>query len=117
MKIKEIIENRNCNYMRSRVSEIFERYKDKEVVVSLIENSFGVAFLIKGKVKPFAFAMLNKPLVSDYSYTIQEIEVKEYFKLLNEVKEEESIKVVDEEQFKQVKAKSMLQALNQEDNN
>jgi len=113
MKIKEIIRN-DRYYARSRVNEIFCRYENEDVVVSLIENSFGVAFLIKGKVKPFAFITLRKPIVADYGYTTQEIQVEKYFKLLNEVKQEEKIETIDEEKFKQIKAKSMLQALNQE---
>lgn len=93
----------------SRVREILLRYFNQEVVTSLIFNSFGTAFLIKGKVKAFAFVILNHPI--SYTYNIHEIEVKNYFKLFEKVKEKEKKVIINETKLREIKAKNTLNEL------
>lgn len=98
-------------YAHSHILKIFDRYVDKAVVTSYIKNDFGVVFLIKGKVKGFAFAILKKMLCCDYYYNASQLSIKDYFKLRAEIKNKETIHILDEEAEESIKAKCMLNEL------
>ena len=84
--------------------------KEENSCVSYVKNSYCVLFLIKGKVKPFAFAYIDKK-ISPYYYSISLLELKYYFQLQEQAKGEEIQELVDENLLKKIKAKIMLQEI------
>lgn len=95
----------------SKTLKTLGRYFNKDCVVSYAKNSLGVIFLIKGKVKPFAFAYIDK-VITPYYYTITMIdELTDYFNLYENIKLNETKELVSEDLLKRVKAKIMLQEI------
>lgn len=110
MKIDDILIDLKKIYCHSKARKILERYYYQDVVTSFIYNSFGIAFLIKGKVKPFAFVVLDYPIA--FSFNLHEIDVKAYFKLFEKTKRKEGKTIIDEKMLQEIKAKNMLLELN-----
>jgi len=112
MKPSELIKDYNVSG-HSQDEQTLNRYLYQDVVTSYIKNSFGIVFLIKGKVKPFAFAVL-KPNLSYhyYNYNLKVISVKEYFQLREQaINENQEIIFTDEELEKKIKALALLSEL------
>jgi len=112
MKPSELLENYKVNG-HSKDEQTLDRYLYQDVVTSFIKNSFGVVFLIKGKVKPFAFAVLKNNLSYHYyNYNLKSISVKEFFQL-REIAEQEKqeISFTDIELEKKIKAIALLNEL------
>jgi len=98
--------------------QTLNRYLYQDVVTSYIKNSFGIVFLIKGKVKPFAFAVIKNNLSNHYyNYNIRGISIKDFFQL-REIAEQETQEIVfnDEEKEKQIKAIMLLNELKENGN-
>ena len=110
LKINELIDYPKSIYARSSVLKILEKYIDKEVITSYIKNDFGVVFIIKGKIKAFAFACIRRDLCSSY-YNIEQLNINKYFKLRNEINNKDTITILDEETEKSIQAKCMLNEL------
>ena len=93
--------------------QTLNRYLYQDVVTSYIKNSFGIAFLIKGKVKPFAFAVIKNNLSYHYyNYNLKAISVKEYFQLREQaINENQEIIFTNEELEKKIKAIILLNEL------
>jgi len=106
--ISEMIDYPNKIYARSRIMGIFDRYSNKEIITSFIKNDFGCMFIIKGKVKAFAFVVLKRELCSSY-YNVEELTPNKYFQLREEmVKDKNTIHILDSEAEETIKAKCML---------
>ena len=101
--------NPQNSYGHSYTESTISRYNFKDVVTAYIKNSFGVAFLIKGKIKDFAFVFLNSPYHDGYN--LQMIKIQDFFKAFENAREEEKV-IVDNKALKQIKAKQMLRELN-----
>lgn len=112
MKPSEIIPIDEIDLVgHSHTLKTLNRYFDEDCVVSYVKNSYSVIFLIKGKVKPFAFAYIDEKL-SPYYYSISLIEnISNYFNLFEKAKCEEKLELVDEKLLQKVKAKIMLQEI------
>ena len=97
----------------SQDEQTLNRYMYKDVVTSFIKNSFGIVFLIKGKIKPFAFAVLRNNLSYHYyNYNLKAITLKEYFQLREQAtNENQEIIFTDLELEKKIKALALLQEL------
>ena len=93
--------------------QTLDRYKYQDVVTSYIKNSFGIAFLIKGKIKPFAFVVLKNNLsYESYGYNFKQIPVKYYFQLREQAEQEkQDVVFTEEEKEKQIKALCLLEEL------
>ena len=112
MKPRELLKDYNISG-HSQDEQTLYRYMDKDVITSYIKNSFGIVFLIKGKVKPFAFAVIKNSLSYHYyNYNLKGISVKEFFQL-REIAEQEQqeINLTDIELEKKIKALALLQEL------
>jgi len=95
--------------MHSQDKNRLTRYLGKEVVAAYTENSWGVAFIIKGKVKPFAYIAFK---IQEFNgYQAQGIKLSSFFKLLERGEKNGDIIWKDEEKLKQINAKRMLTAL------
>ena len=109
--INEVVNYPKNIYERSRICGIFDRYNDKEVVTSYIKNDLGCIFIMKGKVKAFAFVVLKRDLVSSY-YNVEELSPNKYFQLREEmIKDKGTITILDTQAEESIKAKCMLIAL------
>lgn len=107
-KLNEVIDYPRSIYARSRILGIFDRYNNKEVVTSYIENDFGCMFILKGKVKAFAFVVLKRELCSSY-YNVEELTPNKYFKMREEmIKDKTTITILDDKAEETIKAKCML---------
>ncbi len=109
IEINKLI-NQNETYAHSHILKIFGRYYNKAVVTSYIKNDFGIAFLIKGKVKGFAFVKIKSSVSPSY-YNTSQLNLNSYFKLRAEVKDKTTIHILDEEAEESIKAKCMLNEL------
>jgi len=110
MKINELINYPQEVYAHSNIIKIFNRYINEDIITSYVKNDFGVIFLIKGKIKGFAFAVIKKKLCN-YYYNSSQLTPNEYFKLREEIKDRHTIHMVDEKGEDKIKAKCMLKEL------
>ena len=94
----------------SKAIKCLNYYFNEDCVVSYAKNSLSLIFLIKGKIKPFAFAYIDTK-ITPYYYNICLIPLKDYFELFETIKNQEVSQLVDETKFKQVKAKMILKEI------
>lgn len=107
MKIDELTNYPDKIYARSGIISILNRYLDKEVITSYIKNDFGCMFIIKGKIKAFAFVVIKRDLCSSF-YNIEQLTPNKYFKFREEIEDKNTIFILDEQEEESIKAKSML---------
>ena len=110
IKIIDLIDYPKNIFGHSNTLKIFDRYSDKEVVTSYVKNDFGIMFLISGKVKGFAFAVLKRDLCYSH-YNTEQITPQKYFQIRAEIKDKSSIHILNEQAEDKIKAKSMLEEL------
>lgn len=116
MKPQELLKDFDRVTSHSHVEKTLNRYLNEDVVTSYIKNSFGVVFLIKGKIKPFAFSILKREITNYYyGYNMTMITLKNFF-ILRDIAEQESQNVimVDDEKEKKIKALCLLEELKKE---
>ncbi len=111
IRIDELIGLKDVS-AHSHISKILYRYNDKEVITSYIKNDFGVAFLIKGKVKAFAFAIIKRNLCANsWGFNASQLTPNDYFKLRANIEDKKTIHILDEETEDKIKAKLLLNEL------
>jgi len=100
----------------SQDENTLNRYAFQDVITSYIKNSFGVVFLIKGKIKPFAFVVIKQKLSYNYN-NLKQIPIREFFNLRDLAQQQENQEVVfiNEELEKKINALCLLEELRDKD--
>ena len=106
MKPKELLPSLDMMWTLSIDKKILVKYIDEDCIVAYDLNKLGSIFIIKGKIKSFAFFCLNF-IPNHYGYNCQRIELEQAVKLLGD-----DCNIINEEEYMKIRKKVILNKLN-----